>query len=317
MTLLDLFKNKKCFKLVCGAGNENTEEIEKLVMLYSLAGCNFFDLCAKTEVLIAAKKGLRRAGIKEDRYLCVSVGSESDQHFCKAEIETSKCINCNTCIDLCPQDAINEKHEVIKTKCIGCKKCIEACPSSCISLVKGYGENREMSSIIQSGLDCIEFHVEGTEKDLFERWQELNKLFNGVFSISINRSAVGDNEMVEIVRKLLSIRKPYTTIIQADGIPMSGGKDSYQSTLQAVATADIFKNSGLEAYIMASGGTNTKTTELAQQCGVELDGVAIGSFARKIVKEYIERDDFFENQVAINSALKIAKELVDVSLKNL
>ena len=44
--LKDLFVAKKCFKLVCGAGNEDAAEVEKLVALYSLAGCNFFDLCA-------------------------------------------------------------------------------------------------------------------------------------------------------------------------------------------------------------------------------------------------------------------------------
>ena len=43
--LLDIFKEKKAFKLVCGAGNEDAEEIEKLVALYSKAGCNFFDIC--------------------------------------------------------------------------------------------------------------------------------------------------------------------------------------------------------------------------------------------------------------------------------
>ncbi|MBE7707447.1 MAG: 4Fe-4S ferredoxin, partial [Cyanobacteria bacterium SIG27] len=41
--LKDLLENKKCFKLVCGAGNEDCNEVEKLVTIYSLAGANFFD----------------------------------------------------------------------------------------------------------------------------------------------------------------------------------------------------------------------------------------------------------------------------------
>ena len=60
--LLDLFKNKKCFKLVCGAGNEDAIEVEKLVTLYSKAGCNFFDLCAKPEIVDAAKTVLSEKG---------------------------------------------------------------------------------------------------------------------------------------------------------------------------------------------------------------------------------------------------------------
>ena len=43
--LKDLLEAKKCFKLVCGAGNEDTLEVEKLVTIYSKAGCNFFDVC--------------------------------------------------------------------------------------------------------------------------------------------------------------------------------------------------------------------------------------------------------------------------------
>ena len=62
---------------------------------------------------------------------------------------------------------------------------------------------------------------------------------------------------------MLSIRKPYTTIIQADGIAMSGSDDKYGTTLQAVATAQLFQNANFPVYIMMSGGTNTKSIELA------------------------------------------------------
>ena len=30
--LKDLLEDKKCFKLVCGAGNEDADEVEKLVL---------------------------------------------------------------------------------------------------------------------------------------------------------------------------------------------------------------------------------------------------------------------------------------------
>ena len=44
--LKNLLESKKCFKLICGAGNEDVKEVEKLVALYSKAGCRFFDLSA-------------------------------------------------------------------------------------------------------------------------------------------------------------------------------------------------------------------------------------------------------------------------------
>ena len=92
-----LLENRQCFKLVCGAGNEDIDEVEKLVTIYSLAGCQFFDVCAKPEIVDAAKRGLERAGIKENRYICVSVGIDGDPHISKAIINSEKCIQCGNC----------------------------------------------------------------------------------------------------------------------------------------------------------------------------------------------------------------------------
>lgn len=107
-----------------------------------------------------------------------------------------------------------------------------------------------------------------------------------------------------------TVRKPYTTIVQADGFPMSGGKDDYKTTLQAVATAEIVQNAKMPVYIMLSGGTNSKTAELAKLCGINYNGIAIGTFARKIVNRYIEREDFLKNDYIFNEALNIARSLV-------
>ena len=92
--LKDLLDEKKCFKLVCGAGNEDASEVEKLVSIYSKAGCNFFDICAKPQIVDAAKRGLEISGIKEDRYLCVSVGISGDPHINKAVINQELCVKC-------------------------------------------------------------------------------------------------------------------------------------------------------------------------------------------------------------------------------
>ena len=70
----------------------------------------------------------------------------------------------------------------------------------------------------------------------------------------------------------------------------------------------------MPAYIMLSGGTNSKTAKLAQMCGVNANGVAIGSYARKIVRDYIVRDDFYTDTYVLNDALQIAKKLVDDTL---
>ena len=104
--LKDILNNHKCFKLVCGAGNENAEEVEKLVYVYSKAGCNIFDISANLDIIKAAKSGIQKSGIKEDRYICVSVGIKGDPHICKADINKNLCKKCDACVSVCPQNAI-------------------------------------------------------------------------------------------------------------------------------------------------------------------------------------------------------------------
>ena len=100
-------------------------------------------------------------------------------------------------------------------------------------------------------------------------------------------------------------------IIQADGKPMSGGADDYKSNLQTVAFAEIIKNNNLPARVILSGGTNSKTTKFAKECNISVDGVALGSYARRLVKEYISSDDFFSDEVKQKKAINIAKNLAD------
>lgn len=319
--LKDLLDKRQCFKLVCGAGNEDAEEVERLVTLYSKAGCMFFDLCAKPEIVDAAKRGLERAGIKEDRYLCVSVGIDGDPHITKAVIHQDKCVKCGKCKLICPHDAIIEldKYKVKKERCLGCTQCAHKCPKGAIEMVSQLMDYKDaLPKLIAKGLDCIEFHaISEDERDVNEKWLQINEQFDGMLCISIDRSELGDRKLKERVKRMLSIREPYTTIIQADGIAMSGSNDEFGTTLQSVATAQLFQNADLPAYIMMSGGTNTKSTELAKMCGVRPHCLAVGSYARKIVKEYLVRDDFYENEENMEKAVKIAKNLIDTSLENM
>ena len=200
--LTDILKDNKCFKLICGAGNEDVDEIEKLTALYSQAGCSFFDICANEKVIDAAKRGLKRVGKENSAYLCISVGVESDQHFCKAQIDEQNCIKCGQCKDLCLQQAIEiseNKSEVNTKKCIGCKKCVEICPQECISLVQKPTDLEELlPPLIAKGLDCIELHVAGNDdEDYFNRWKQINEMFTGILSISINRSVLGDEKLID------------------------------------------------------------------------------------------------------------------------
>ena len=177
--LKDLLEQKRCFKLVCGAGNEDADEVEKLVTIYSLAGCNFFDVCAKPEIVEAAKRGLANANISKDRYICVSVGIDGDPHITKAFIDDMKCVKCGVCKNVCPHEAIveNAKIEVIKERCLGCGKCVSNCVNNAIETKSQLIDyNEVLPKIIEKGIDCIEFHAISTdEKDVDEKWDLINK----------------------------------------------------------------------------------------------------------------------------------------------
>ncbi len=299
----ELLENRCFFKLVCGAGNESAEDVRRLVKLYSDAGCEVFDLSANYEVIAAAQNA---------KYKCVSVGIKDDPHILKAQIN-SKCINCGNCIKVCSNDAIVlNPANIISKRCLGCKNCFSVCPVQAISLTsKEINLKETLPPIISAGIDCIELHATTEdEKETDKKWSIINQLYSGMLSICIDRLNLGNKQVITRIKRLIKNRAPYTTIIQTDGIPMSGTNDSYKTTLQAVAMAEIIQNENLPVYIVLSGGTNTKTLKLARLCGINYHGIAVGSYARKIVKEYITSPNFWIDKKLYNRALVIAKDFL-------
>jgi ferredoxin len=206
---------------------------------------------------------------------------------------------------------------VIYEKCLGCGKCASTCPANAIELCDTEKDlNLVLPELVEMGIDCIELHATSeAEGDIWEKWEIINKCFDGVLSICIDRLNLGNKQVLSRIKKMLESRKPYTTIIQADGIPMSGCDDEYKTTLQAVAMAEIIQDEKLPVHILISGGTNSKTARLAQLCGIEYKGIAIGSYARKIVKEFINNKDFYNDERIYSQALKYAKSLVELTLE--
>lgn len=320
--LKNILESGNCFKLICGAGNKNLDEIEKLVAIYSKAGCHFFDLSSDEEVLKSAKKGLDFSIPKEEQkkyHFCISIGTQGDQHVLKAKINMMNCRQCAKCYNICPQKAINPYFMVNENKCIGCLKCQSICEHNAINTVakNQYANLTNLVPLItHSGytLSCIELHASDTdENEVDEIWDYLNKNFDGILSICLGRQKLSNEQVLNRIKRLIKDRKPYTTIVQADGSPMSGGENDYKTTLQAVATAKLINDENFPVYVLLSGGTNSKTAELAKLCGVDYNGIAVGSYARKLVKKYIEREDFLTNNAIFNEALKIVEDFIQKS----
>lgn len=301
-----ILKSNKYFKLVCGAGNEDINSISKLMKIYYEAGCKVFDLCMSEKVAKIAKETCPNA------ILCFSYGIKDDPHTVKATINQSKCISCLACEDVCIQNAIHNSI-IDENKCIGCKQCISSCPNKAIET---YSKTRDLEEVLPEVLkynpQCIELHAcSDNEDEVEQNWRYIESKYSGMMSLCIDRSILGDNKVIERIKRLIENRKPYSTIIQADGNPMSGGVDDYKTTLQAVAMAEVVQKNNLPVYIVLSGGTNSKTKELAKLCNVEINGIAIGSYARKIVKKYVEQNDLLEDKQSFNEAVEIARRLIN------
>ncbi|MFN8671281.1 MAG: 4Fe-4S binding protein [Candidatus Sericytochromatia bacterium] len=332
-----LLEKSKFFKLVCGAGNEDCEEVKKLTIIYTLAGTSGLDISATPSVVLACMEGIEQSHfyakkldikIPFNPFITVSVGMPGDHHVRKAFIDLEKCVTCNLCIPVCPTDAIPNDLVIKQEKCIGCGNCSAICHFDSI-FYKHNNKNLEelLPKCLSLGAEQIELHAGIKEDDfIFKEWELINKInAKNHVSMCLDRQHLSDFDLEKRIKKAKEISGD-RLIIQADGIPMSGGEDDFNTTLQAVSIADIvnkrfnkkidkktkksiYKDKN-EINILLSGGTNSLTSKLAKQNDVRFQGISIGTFARKIVKEYISNNNFYNDNDLIYKAVLKAKELL-------
>lgn len=331
-TMQRLLDTRKYFKLVCGAGNEDAEEVKRLVVLYTLAGAKGMDVSANINVVEHATQGIDLAfelapkfgiELKTRPFITVSVGMPGDHHVRKAFIDLDICIKCNLCIPVCPTDAIPQELIIITEKCIGCGNC----PKD--DIISYSNNERELRELLPKCIEAehIELHAAvADDTAIMDEWKIVcDSNPNGHVSMCLDRLHLSNFTFEERVRKAKELAGD-RLIIQSDGYPMSGGADDYNTTLQAIATADVLnkkfnmtidkKNKILkyksknEVSQLLSGGTNSLTAVLADQCGVKFQGASLGTFARKLVKDVINNESFYDNLELIKQGSLIAKKLV-------
>lgn len=316
-----LFEQRSFFKIVCGAGNEDPVDVRRLTTIYTLAGASGIDISANPEIVRSATEGIRNAEILAKKwgriipckpFINVSVGIAGDPHVRKGKINTDLCLMCGQCIPACEQDAISDQYAIIEERCIGCGKCAEVCKPAAVSF---YNRRIDLATLlpecISAGAEMVELHaVTLDDAAVLSDWKLINSLVpDNYISMCLDRSLLSDHHLVQRIRDGFSIAGE-RMILQADGAPMSGGSDDFHTTLQAIATADIVEKCKIPIKILASGGTNSKTRELADLCGVTIHGVSIGTFARKIIKPYITHDAFDTDETIIAAAVASAERLV-------
>uniref|UniRef100_UPI004048A72D 4Fe-4S binding protein n=1 Tax=Rheinheimera sp. TaxID=1869214 RepID=UPI004048A72D len=332
-TMQDLLAHGKYFKLVCGAGNENATEVKRLALIYTLAGANGFDVSATPSIVSSCMEGIDLAykfaattgkEIKVRPFITVSVGMPGDHHVRKAFI-VDDCVDCGKCIPVCPTDAIPASYEIIQGQCIGCGNCEAVCPPK-VAAIRYRHNDKALAEIlpecIAAGAENIELHAAVPDEEMIlEEWRVVNMAQpNNFISMCLDRFHLSNMHLIERIRAAYEISGE-RTLIQADGVPMSGGEDDYNTTLQAISIADVIQKNlksvdrrFAKLPILLSGGTNGKTAELARLCGVAYQGASLGTHARKIVKQWLHSNDFENQEELIRAAIAPAKELVERSI---
>jgi len=337
-----LLLDSKYFKLVCGAGNEDADEVRKLAFIYTLAGAKGMDVSANTGVVKACSEGIDMAFERASEFgldleirpfIMVSVGMPGDHHVRKSIIHLGSCVKCNLCIPVCPTDAIPVNLIVIDDKCIGCGNCSAVCPEK--NAITYRHNAKELGDILpeclNAGAEQIELHAAiADDETIMEEWALVNAInANGHNSMCLDRLHLSNFAFEERVRKAKEIAGN-RLIIQSDGYPMSGGQNDFNTTLQAIATADVLnkafnmkirKSNNTLIYKreiivkqLLSGGTNSLTANLAEQSNVKWQGVSLGTFARNIIKEELATPNFFDSDGAVTTALDKASKLVRANI---
>ena len=318
----EILRKGQFFKIICGAGNEDPDEVYKISLVYTLAGARGIDISASSDVVkstVRAINDAERLLVKFPNqkneyirpFITVSVGMPGDHHVRKARILSESCTECNACIPVCPTEAIPDLLLIIEDRCIGCGACGVACQDDSIGYSHKEIEMEEvLTECIAQGVENIELHAAVPDHhQTIKEWELLNKILPDAFlSVCLDRGYLSNYELKRRLELLLDI-SPNRLIVQADGIPMSGGRDDYNTTLQAIATADIVAKFNLPVHILLSGGTNSKSIELSRMSGVPYAGVSIGTFARHLIYEYIN-DPKFPDMNVLNPAVEKARSLV-------
>ena len=316
------------FKIVCGTGNEDPEEVRRLSTVYTLAGALGIDVSANVDVVRASMQGIDQAfslapslGVELNTrpFITVSVGLKGDPHVRKARFLEDQCCDCGICLEHCDQRAIDPGPpvQVITFRCIGCGRCAEVCPADAVEFHSRRADFQViLPKCLAAGAENLELHAAIADDDaVLQDWQTIvNVLPNQYVSMCLDRSQLGNNHLIRRIRQAMSLTGN-RQIIQADGTPMSGGKDDYNTTLQAIALADIIQKSDLPVKILLSGGTNSKTGELAKLCGLTVHGVSVGTNARNLVRKEISDPGFDQDLELIAKAVQKASWIVESNLK--
>ncbi len=309
-------------KLIIGAALKDYETIEDYAYLFTHAGADAIDISAFPHSVIFAKKGIEKA-IQEDSKLnepliMISVNIGEDPHFRRIELNLENCTECLACVPSCPSQAFSApEFSYNEDLCFGCSACLPTCSFDALSFVAWSAFNSQsLEELTILGAKAIEIHLNNDLDAFSEFYRNMQTKFE-LESFCIGSDQMEMAELQAAAQRIIEEVNhkhgdDYAFIIQCDGTPMSGARNlgldtdmrSINNAALVLETIQAYYPNRKNIYIQLAGGITEASLAKAHSHGVQVHGVAIGSYARK---KLAELDSKLEQ-------IKLAKEILLTSV---
>ncbi len=304
-------RERRMFKLICGATYSDYEAVSKYSEIFSLAGAHIIDICAHPTVVAAAKNGIATSGVPAEKQPAIMVSLSLDHgvdpHFRRVNLDSQSCDSCGLCIPACPTQAFKiQEGKLAYTKelCYGCGTCLPLCHVDALttSPIQAF-QPAILPELWDLGARCLEIHVGPNFYWLEPYLQKIREISPEpwLISVCLGSGFASFNELIEQAKEVYSFLGDWT-LIQIDGRPMTGFGRQDALTLQALAGAQAVLEANLPLFVQVSGGINDRIRPLLNQFDLKVHGVGMGSFAKKVVEPYLNNKE---------TAVQIASNLVN------
>jgi Fe-S-cluster-containing hydrogenase component 2 len=319
---LTKLQEQQFHKLIIGAALKDYKTIEDYAYLFTHAGADAIDISAFPHSVISAQKGIKQA-IQEDINLnepliMVSVNIGEDPHFRRIELNLENCTECLACVPSCPSQAFTlDQFTYNEDLCFGCSACLPTCNFDALSFVSWSAfDSKSLSELQALGANAIEIHLNNDLDAFAEFYRNMSTEFKlesfciGSDQMEVPELQAAARRIIEEVNHKHGLNRAF--IIQCDGTPMSGARDlgldtdmrSINNARLILDTIQTYYPNRSNIYIQLAGGITEASLAKAKNHGVPVNGVAIGSYARKKLSEIDSKLDQIQS----------AKELILASV---
>jgi Fe-S-cluster-containing hydrogenase component 2 len=328
---LEALRSHQWFKLICGASYQHLPAIRHLALIYTLAGADCIDMAPDPATIAAAREGIaaaRQVMRQINRHIqaplvMVSFNDGEDPHFRKAVFDPELCpTDCSRpCQKICPTTAIqfsNDYNGVMSDLCYGCGRCLPICPVQIIhTREQVYVPEDIFDQVLNQSVNAIEIHTQPDRtKEFAVFWQRLSPIIPQLKLVAVSFPDCEDlrDYLMSLIAGMNP--RPRSLIWQTDGRPMSGdiGDGATRAALRLGQKVLDFQLP--VGFVQLAGGTNASTVPKLRQAKIYVSGVAYGSYARKIVTDFLDNcgqaiPDHLEDRLDLLwQAVAIAKQLV-------